>query len=119
EPRGPERPGRGGERPPRTDRLGDPLPPGAVARVGSVRWWFGPTDNAFRLSPLAYAPGGKLLASYDAGNAIRFLDAATGRELRRIEPPGNGFTSFAFAPDGKTVVTANSRSMVLRVWEAA
>jgi RNA polymerase sigma factor (sigma-70 family) len=108
-----------GKPPPRTDRLGDPLPPGAVARVGSIRWWFGPTDDAFRLCPLAYTPDGKTLAASDAGTAIRFLDSATGKEIRRIEVPGHGFTSFAIAPDGRTMVTADSRSSVLWLWEVA
>jgi RNA polymerase sigma factor (sigma-70 family) len=106
-------------RPPHTDRLGDPLPPGAVARVGSMRWWSGPTNDAYRFCPLAYAPDGKSLASCDGGKAVRFLDTATGKELCRFEPAGEGVTCFALAPDGKTLVTASSHSSVLRLWDVA
>jgi RNA polymerase sigma factor (sigma-70 family) len=102
-----------GKQPPRTDSYGDLLPPGAVARVGSVRWWSG------RHYPLVYASDGKSLVSCHAEKAVCFLDTATGKELRRIEPAGNGVTCFALAPDGKTVVTASFRGAVLRLWEVS
>src|SRR5262245_39879646 len=108
-------PEREGRRPPHTDRHGDPLPPGAVARIGSVRWWGGRRPDG----ALVYAPDGKILASCDDHKTVRFLDTATGKELRRIEPPGDGYTSFAFAPDGRTVVTGDSRSPGLRLWEVS
>jgi WD40 repeat protein len=99
----------------RPDCFGDPLPPGAVARVGTIRWWSGPASGG---CPLVYTPDGKCLVSCDDGKAVRFLDAATGKELRRLEPPGDVF-SFALAPDGKTLVTAAARRGGLRLWEAA
>src|SRR5690348_336 len=82
----------------RTDRFGDPLPPGVVARIGTARWWVGPAEGHYRDSPLVYAPDGKSLAACYEGKAVRFLDAATGKELRRIEPRGEGVTTFALSP---------------------
>src|SRR5262249_23527871 len=108
-------PEREGRRPPHTDRQGDPLPPGAVAPVGSVRWGGGRSPDG----PVVYAADGKIVASCDDHKAVRFLDTATGKELRRIEPPGDGYTSFAFAPDDRTVVTGDSRSPGLRLWEVS
>jgi WD40 repeat protein len=104
-----------GKRPPRTDCFGDPLPAGAVARVGTIRWWSGPDSGR---CPLAYTPDGKCLVACDDGKAVRFLDAATGMESRRIEPPGDVF-SFTLSPDGKTLVTAAARRGGLRLWDAA
>jgi RNA polymerase sigma factor (sigma-70 family) len=103
------------KQPSRTDSYGDLLPPGAVARVGSVRWWRGPSLD----QPLVYASDGKSLVSCDGEKAVCFLDTATGKELRRIQPAGNGVTCFALSPDGKTVVTASFRGAVLRLWEVS
>ncbi len=99
----------------RTDHFGDPLPAGAVARMGTTRWWHGRVQQE---CPLRYAPDGKILACCD-GKAVRFLDAATGKEVRRIEPEGDDVTSFALSPDRKTMVTASLRSPLLRLWEVA
>jgi WD40 repeat protein len=106
-------PGEG--RQPRADRLGDPLPAGAVARIGSVRWWQGGGAEG----PLVFTPDGKLLVSCEADQAVRLLDAATGQEVRRLRPPGDAVFSFALAPDGKTLATADLRSPVVRLWDVA
>jgi WD40 repeat protein len=103
-----------GQRPPRTDRYGDPLPPGVVARIGSARWWYGWNDEC----PLVYARDGKLLAMCDE-EAVRLLDTATGKELRRIAPPGEEVTVFALAPDGQTMVTASFLGAALRLWQVS
>src|SRR5205085_852170 len=49
--------------PPRADILGDPLPPGAVARLGSVR---GRTTNS--VTRLAFSPDSRTVASVTAGD---------------------------------------------------
>src|SRR5262245_54495473 len=63
----------------RPDRLGDPLPPGAIARVGTARLWNG---NGYL--PPAFTRDGKILASHDGHSVVRLWDAATGKLLHRI-----------------------------------
>jgi len=82
----------------RIDRHGDPLPEGAVARLGTLR--FRAPDDVTRL---AFAPDGKTLAV--ASHAGLFLyDAGSGRRIRRL-PSGNSLSSrlnfLGFSPDGK------------------
>lgn len=69
---------------------------------------------------LAFSPDGKFLAtgSLDA----RLWDTSTGREIRRFDGLGTGFSSIAFSADGKTLAaggtdTINSSSLVIRAWE--
>src|SRR6516164_8909855 len=63
------------------DRYGDPLPSGAVARLGTVRYRFGGHGAAF-------LPDGRTVVSVREGNAITLWDARTGRLLRRIDTGG-------------------------------
>jgi WD40 repeat protein len=99
-------------RSPRTDRYDDPLPAGAIARIGSVRWWHGQSGQN---CPLLFAADGKNLVCSEQ-NTVRILDTATGKELRRLRHPGGEVTTFALSPDGKTLVTATSQAPVIWVW---
>jgi WD40 repeat protein len=59
------------------DRYGDALPPGAVARLGTVRYRFGGIGTTF-------LPDGKTVVTAKNGGTIEFWDARTGRLLRAI-----------------------------------
>src|SRR5436190_1439049 len=65
----------------RTDVYGDALPPGAVARMGTIRWRHG--DAIFFV---AYLPNGNQVVSASQDGTIRVWELATGKELRRLGP---------------------------------
>jgi RNA polymerase sigma factor (sigma-70 family) len=95
------------------DLHGDPLPAGAVARLGTVR-----LRQGGKVGQIAFAPDSRILAaSSDDGSAILW-DPATGKEIRRLEgvtaPNGTGI---AFSPDGSILAVGNDRG--IRRWENA
>ena len=73
--------------PPRFDLYGDPLPRGALVRMGTVR--FGRGDSTY-LSPV-FAPDLRTFATisnftpYEQGHVVCMWDSATGKELWHIE----------------------------------
>jgi RNA polymerase sigma factor (sigma-70 family) len=87
--------------PARQDRLGDPLPPGAVARMGSSRLRHTTADRwgwsgGFRT---VVSPDGKTLLTTSA-DGIRAWSLGTGKLLYQIQDEfGHHF--LAFSPDGK------------------
>jgi RNA polymerase sigma factor (sigma-70 family) len=86
------------------DRYGDPLPPGVIARLGTLRFRHEGEANA-----LAFSPDGKILAGMCNGN-ILLWDATTGRELRRLKVMvrGRDTRPFDFSPDGKTLAVVET-----------
>jgi WD40 repeat protein len=77
-------------------RAEEPLPPGALRRLGDSQFRLGEPTSCVRLSP-----DGKILAA--AGRSgIHLLETSTGREIRRLPSDlGVGFESLTFSPDGK------------------
>lgn len=89
-----------------TDSFGDPLPPGALARMGTVRFRHG---NGVSL--IAFSADGKKIAfggSDAVDNAIRMVDTSTGKELRAFDfKPQEKPTGLGLSPDGNILAIAS------------
>lgn len=83
---------------PTTDFYGDPLPPGAVARLGTSRWRPGNT-----VTRLAFSPDNKLVASGGWNDHFVLWDAATGKVIQRYAPRHARLQAFAFQPNGRSL----------------
>lgn len=91
------------------DTHGDPLPPGAIARFGTVRLRHGAEPVS-----LTFSPDGKWLGSLSSTEeGIRLWDTATGKEVARLVVP---ITCAAFTRDGHVVLTDGPR---WKVWHVA
>ena len=64
------------DKPARTDRYGDPLPAGAVGRVGTIR-----LRHASDVTSLAFSPDGKRITSATLWFDVGVWDARTGQAL--------------------------------------
>src|SRR5262245_37825319 len=64
-------------KPGRTDLYGDPLPPGAVARLGTVRL------RHLDASTLGFSRDGKRLISCSGWGSVRVWDAASGKLIEK------------------------------------
>lgn len=97
---------------PRTDRYGDPLPEGALLRLGTERF----RQGNF-IYGIALAPDGRTIVSIGGNSVVHVWDAATGRERRRFERPRDfgTFYGVAISPDGK-ILAAGGESGVL-TWD--
>lgn len=102
-----------GEQPP-PDDYGDPLPEGAVARLGTIRLRHVIRDYS-GAACVAFSPDGKTLVSGgDVG--LRAWDVATGRDLGWF-PTAAPATAVQFIPDGKSLLTTDNNGST-RLWQA-
>ncbi|MCI0462384.1 MAG: WD40 repeat domain-containing protein [Gemmataceae bacterium] len=159
-------PGQGGpaqrQKAARTDLYGDPLPDGAIARLGTTRlrdvvafavaadgksvaaacrdrflriWSLADGKELLRVpcpgtevGAVALSADGRLLATGDNGGTrfvwetptgvVRLWDAVTGKELLQLKGHGNQLASLAFAPGGKVLASADHHGLVI-LWDVS
>jgi len=88
--------------PERVDQCGDPLPEGAVARLGPQRFRY-----EGYLRRLIYTPDGKTLLGY-SNSGVHLWDAATGTEQQRFAVRVTGFqVEMDLSRDGSTLAVCN------------
>ena len=86
--------------PPRPDAFGDPLPPGALARMGTLR-----LRHASPVAAVVYAPDGSFVAAGGLERAIRLWNPAKGKELACLRGHIGNVQCLAISPDGKTLAS--------------
>ncbi len=103
---------RGGEP---VDGIDEPLPPHAIARMGSYRFYHGPGISSAVLSP-----DGRIVASagvesfYDddekkqdaRGKTIILWDSETGKRIRELQVSHASVGNLRFSPDGKQLAAS-------------
>jgi WD40 repeat protein len=94
------------------DRFADPLPPGAVMRLGSGRFLHGHMCQGG--SGLAFLPGDKQIIAGSLVSYCHVWDRTTGREVRRFLGEGAWWCAAA-SPDGKFLATSEMSGQ-LTVW---
>jgi WD40 repeat protein len=98
---------------PRTDHHGDPLPPGAIARLGTARF-----RHASNVTSVAFAPNGKELVSASIDKSLALWDVPSGKLLWRRWGQSDADARAVFSPDGKLIASAG-RDKTVRLWDRA
>ncbi|HKB38374.1 MAG TPA: WD40 repeat domain-containing protein, partial [Gemmataceae bacterium] len=97
----------------------NPLPPGALARLGSARF----RESYCQFYATAFAPDNRSLAAIDVSGRITLWRMSTGKMVRQFAPPLDGgkpqsahevHAFIAFSPDGKRVLAGMNRGSFCR-----
>ena len=94
---------------PRVDLYGDPLPDGAIGRLGSIRL------RHAGLGDFVFLSGGKEIVSAGSDRIMRFWDWKAGKQVREVKLQGTANPSRpnALSPDGKTLAAKDMGSIVI------
>jgi WD40 repeat protein len=97
---------------PAVDLYGDPLPPDAVARLGTTR-----LRHAGEVECLLFLPDGTL-ASGSKDHTLRIWHPESGKELHRFEVAAGPVESLAVTPDGKLLASGCGHSeSCIHLWD--
>jgi WD40 repeat protein len=91
---------------PRTDALGDPLPDGAIARLGTLRLKHAPATGATIDGALVSPDGSKIVTIVSSAGSIHVWDAASGKEIPGPWKSNFRYSTLAFSPDSKLLAAA-------------
>jgi RNA polymerase sigma factor (sigma-70 family) len=94
------------------DVFGDPLPKGAVARLGTVR-----LRHSGPIQAVTFSPDGRFLASTHSHGEARIWETATGKKVGAlVNPLGSIIKCIAYSPDGRLLATDKGGPSI---WDAA
>src|SRR5678816_2090241 len=82
----------------RTDLYGDPLPPGAIARLGTTRY-----RHPGGITGLHFLPDNKTVIGVGTESRLSVWEAETGKRLREISVAPLNIAGFALSRDGKQI----------------
>ena len=98
----------------RADGHGDPLPDGAVVRLGTIRF-----NHGADLNHLLFTPDGKTILS-EGRRLVRLWNAASGAETGQLPPPAQYVSGTTVTlPDSRTLVSLNEEGTgdFVRWWD--
>jgi WD40 repeat protein len=101
------------KQPGRTDLYGDPLPAGAIVRLGTVRF-----RHDFMIQCVAYSPDGMAVAVGGSWNGVGIFDVATGRQILAVPKPRQ-VLAIAYSRDGKLLAMSAGGRGNTRLLDAA
>src|SRR5262249_15132734 len=96
------------------DLNGDPLPPGAVARLGSAHW-----RHPGGLDTACYSPDGSMLATDVTDGKVRLWQTATGKLLHLFPAWVTSQRELVFSPDNRILVAPGrgKEARVAQLWD--
>jgi WD40 repeat protein len=95
------------------DRYGDPLPPGAVARLGTLR-----LRHQAEIREVATSFDGQLVASVGLDGTVRLWESRSGKQIHRMDSKYRDVRTVAFSPDGTNLATGGFGSRI-HIWNVS
>ena len=96
-----------------SDRFGDPLPPGALVRLGTVRL----RQEKRARAGIAFTPDSKVLLAPGTDGFVYFWEVGSGKQRRKLRVQNGVILAFAVSRDGKLLAAAVEDSIA--VWDLA